>query len=49
MITSITKNAIRTKVLHGGILKSNKGLNLPQSEIKTSALSSSDKKFVKIA
>jgi len=48
-ITSITKNAIRTKVLQGGILKSNKGLNLPQSEVKTSALSSSDKKFVKIA
>ena len=48
-ITSITKNAIRTKVLQGGILKSNKGLNLPQSEIKTSALSSLDKKFVKIA
>ena len=48
-ITSITKNAIRTKVLQGGILKSNKGINLPQSEIKTSALSSLDKKFVKIA
>ena len=48
-ITSITKNAIRTRVLQGGILKSNKGLNLPQSEVKTSALSSSDKKFVKIA
>ena len=48
-ITSITKNAIRTRVLQGGILKSNKGINLPQSEIKTSALSSLDKKFVKIA
>ena len=48
-ITSITKNAIKTRVLQGGILKSNKGLNLPQSEVKTSALSSSDKKFVKIA
>ena len=48
-ITSIKENLIRTKVLQGGILKSNKGLNLPQSDLKTSALSNSDKKFVKIA
>ena len=48
-ITSIKENLIRTKVLQGGILKSNKGLNLPQSDLKTSALSKLDKKFVKIA
>ena len=48
-ITSIKENLIRTKVLQGGILKSNKGLNLPQSDLKTSALSNSDKKFVRIA
>ena len=48
-ITSVKENLIRTKVLQGGILKSNKGLNLPQSDLKTSALSNSDKKFVKIA
>jgi pyruvate kinase len=48
-ITSVKENFIRTKVLQGGILKSNKGLNLPQSDLKTSALSNSDKKFVKIA
>ena len=48
-VTSVKENIIRTKVLQGGILKSNKGLNLPQSEIKTSALSPLDKKFVKIA
>ena len=48
-ITSIKENLIRTKVLQGGILKSNKGLNLPQSDLKTSALSNLDKKFVKIA
>ena len=48
-ITSIKENLIKTKVLQGGILKSNKGLNLPQSDLKTSALSNLDKKFVKIA
>ena len=48
-ITSVKENFIRTKVLQGGILKSNKGLNLPQSDLKTSALSNSDKKFVRIA
>ena len=48
-ITSIKENLIRTKVLQGGVLKSNKGLNLPQSDFKTSALSNLDKKFVKIA
>jgi pyruvate kinase len=48
-ITSVKENLIRTKVLQGGILKSNKGLNLPQSDLKTSALSNLDKKFVKIA
>ena len=48
-VTSITKNVIKTRVLQGGVINSNKGLNLPQTDIKTSALSSSDKKFVKIA
>ena len=48
-ITSVKENLIRTKVLQGGILKSNKGLNLPKSDLKTSALSNSDKKFVRIA
>jgi len=48
-ITSVKENFIRTKVLQGGILKSNKGLNLPQSDLKTSALSNSDKKFLRIA
>ena len=37
-VTSVKENKIRTKVLQGGVLKSNKGINLPQSEIKTSAL-----------
>jgi pyruvate kinase len=37
-VTSVKVNEIRTKVLQGGYLKSNKGVNLPQTNIKTSAL-----------
>ena len=48
-ITGIKKNLIRTKVIQGGILKSKKGVNLPQSDLRTSALSSADKKYIKIA
>lgn len=48
-VTSVKSNAIRTRVLQGGILKSNKGINLPHSIVKTSALSTLDKKFLKIS
>ncbi len=48
-ITSIKKGSIRTRVIQGGVLKSKKGVNLPDSNLKTSALSSSDKKYIKIA
>ena len=48
-VTSVRANEIRTKVLQGGYLKSNKGINLPQTNIKTSALSSIDKKFAIMA
>ena len=44
-VTSVKVNQIRTKVLQGGYLKSKKGVNLPQTNIKTSALSAIDKKF----
>ena len=43
------KDQIKTRVIQGGYLKSNKGVNLPQTDIKTSALSSVDKKFANIA
>ena len=46
---SVKKDVIRTKVLQGGFIKSNKGVNLPQTNIKTSALSKIDKKFANIA
>ena len=48
-VTSIKSNEIRTKVLQGGYLKSNKGVNLPETNIKTSALSTLDKGFARIA
>ena len=48
-VTSVKKCEIRTKVLQGGYLKSNKGVNLPQTNIKTSALSTIDKKFASLA
>ena len=46
---SIKANQIRAKIIQGGYLKSNKGVNLPQTNLKTSALSSIDKKFAQIA
>ena len=48
-VTNVKINQIRTKVLQGGYLKSNKGVNLPQTNIKTSALSRIDKKFASLA
>ena len=48
-VTSVKVNEIRTKVIQGGYLKSNKGVNLPKTNIKTSALSKLDKKFASIA
>ena len=48
-VTSVKLDEIRTKVVQGGYLKSNKGINLPQTNIKTSALSSIDKKFANLA
>ena len=48
-VISIKKDSIKTRVLQGGYIKSNKGVNLPQTNIKTSALSRLDKKFANIA
>ena len=48
-VTKVKLNQIRTRVLQGGYLKSNKGVNFPQTNLKTSALSIADKKFASIA
>ena len=46
-VLSVSKTTIKTKVILGGVLKSKKGLNLPSTILKNSALTSSDKKNVR--
>ena len=48
-VISVKKYVIKCKVLQGGYIKSNKGVNLPETNIKTSVLSAIDKKFAAIA
>ena len=48
-VISVKINQIITEIIQGGFLKSNKGVNLPQTDIRTSALSVADKKFASIA
>ena len=48
-VISVKKHVIKCKVLQGGYIKSNKGVNLPETNIKTSVLSAIDKKFAAIA
>ena len=48
-VTNVKTTQIKTKVLQGGLLRSNKGINLPQTILRTSALSSIDKKFANLA
>ena len=43
VINKIDKNRIRAKVIRGGILKNNKGMNLHDTKMKISALSEKDK------
>jgi len=48
-VVKVSRDIIETKVMLEGILKSNKGLNLPETILKSSALTVSDKKNVKKA
>ncbi len=48
-VLKVYKNIIETKVISEGILKSKKGINLPETVLKNSALTSADKKNVKKA
>ena len=47
-VLSVNGNIILTKVILEGILKSNKGLNLPETYLKRSSLTDLDKKYVKL-
>ena len=46
-VLKVSKNIIETKVILEGVLKSKKGINLPETVLKNSALTSADKKNVK--
>jgi len=46
-VLKVSKNIIETKVILEGMLNSKKGLNLPKTVLKSSALTLSDKKNVK--
>ena len=46
-VLKVSKNIIETKVILEGIIKSKKGINLPETILKSSALTISDKKNVK--
>ena len=46
-VLKVSKNIIETKVISEGVLKSKKGINLPETVLKNSALTSTDKKNVK--
>ena len=41
---NVSKNEVLTKVVHGGILKSRKGINLPDSNVSAPSLTDKDKK-----
>ena len=43
------KDRIRTKVLAGGLLKENKGINIPEATLEFPAITEKDKKDIKIA
>ena len=47
-VLKVSKNIIEAKVILEGVLKSKKGINLPETVLKSSALTLSDKKNVKI-
>jgi len=46
-VLKVKKNKIHTKVIVGGILKSNKGINLPYTELNIPALTEKDKEDIK--
>lgn len=48
-VVKVTGKDISCKVIHGGILKDNKGINLPDSKVSVSSFTAKDKKDVKLA
>lgn len=48
-VEKIRAKEISCKVIHGGVLKENKGINLPDSNVSASSFTAKDKKDVKLA
>lgn len=48
-VDKISGRNISCKVIHGGILRDNKGINLPDSNVSVSSFTAKDKKDVKLA
>ncbi|MCK4706915.1 MAG: pyruvate kinase [Gammaproteobacteria bacterium] len=48
-VEKVSGKDISCKVIHGGILKDNKGINLPDSKVSVSSFTAKDKKDVKLA
>lgn len=48
-VEKISGKTISCKVIHGGLLKDNKGINLPDSVVSVSSFTSKDKNDVKLA
>ncbi|MCD8529081.1 MAG: pyruvate kinase [Chitinophagales bacterium] len=48
-VVGVEKKLIHAKVIHGGILTSKKGVNLPDTKLKTPALTKKDKKDLAFA
>jgi len=48
-VEKMTGQEISCKVIHGGTLKDNKGMNLPDSVVSVSSFTTKDKKDVKVA
>lgn len=48
-VEKVTGKSINCKVVHGGILKDNKGMNLPDSRVSVSSFTAKDKTDVKLA
>lgn len=48
-VENISGQEISCKIIHGGLLKDNKGINLPDSKISVSSFTAKDRKDVKLA
>lgn len=48
-VVSINDTEVECKVIHGGLLKNNKGMNLPDSQLSTSSFTAKDRKDADLA